>query len=197
MKKQNAKKQKVDHVGKMLKDKADQKAQIAARVAPEAPKKNEVKKVYALGSPGHNRKVLGVTLTEDKRRINEETAIVKVALDANGDPTGESSTFNYRDTAACTKRRREYTRRNLIGRSLPRLRCHMTDSRGPALGRGQAAAGHFRHALAHGRLGWLGRLHRTKVVVRVRALLLLAGLGAGCAKEVVGVRLAHVLTCAS
>ena len=42
---------------------------------------------------------------------------VKVALDANGDPTGESSTFNYRDTAACTKRRREYTRRNLIGRS--------------------------------------------------------------------------------
>ena len=117
MKKQNAKKQKVDHVGKMLKDKADQKAQIAARVAPEAPKKNEVKKVYALGSPGHNRKVLGVTLTEVKRRINEETAIVKVALDANGDPTGERTTFNSRDTAACTKRRREYTRRNLIGRS--------------------------------------------------------------------------------
>ena len=42
--------------------------------------------------------------------------------------------------------------------------------------RGKAAAGHFRHALAHGRLGWLGRLHRTKVVVRVRALLLLAGI---------------------
>jgi hypothetical protein len=88
------------------------KAQIAARVAPATPKKNEIKKVYKEGSPGYRRKLIGnVTLTQLKKSVNE------LALDYTTDGQGNVTEVPYRATAACTLRRREMTRRELLGAS--------------------------------------------------------------------------------
>lgn len=104
-------------IGEKLRDKAQIKAQIAARVAKAPREQNEVKKVYAFGSPGDTRKRLGITLTTLKKGMNETSARVTVMLNDNGEPTGETVTEVVRDTAAITKRRRRCVQRGLLGAS--------------------------------------------------------------------------------
>lgn len=126
MKKSTAKK-----IGKDMKDRAEIKAQIAARVAPGPRKANVIKKVYKEGSPGYRRKrVGGVTLTQLKAAINEPSAKITYGIDADGQPTSEIiSVEPTRDSAVVTKRRREMTGRELLGSSnIGSARRHVRDS---------------------------------------------------------------------
>lgn len=91
--------------------------QIKARVAPAPRPKNVIKKVYKEGSPGANRKAAGLTLTALKKSMNEPGFKAVVMLDKHGQPTGEETVEAFRDTVACTKRRRSYTGRYLLGRT--------------------------------------------------------------------------------
>jgi hypothetical protein len=88
--------------------KAEQQEQIKARVAPER-KPNVVKKGYAMGSPGHDRRRLDITLTQIKKYI--DMRVPRVVTDSEGEETVEL----VRDTAVCTAERRNYVSRGLLG----------------------------------------------------------------------------------
>lgn len=111
------KKKPVDTVGQKLKERAEIKAQIAARVAPAPRPKNVIKKVYKDGSPGMARKLAGVTLTSIKGGMAISRLDITQPLDVRGNPVGEPVVVATRDTAKCTAARRDYTKRGLLGRT--------------------------------------------------------------------------------
>lgn len=111
MKKRSEKK-----LGQVLKDKADVRAQIAARVARAPQNPNVQKKKYLPDSFGAKRAAAGITLTAIRKSINEPNALVTVMLNEDGTPTGETSTVILKPDAATRKKRRDsFVARGLLG----------------------------------------------------------------------------------
>jgi hypothetical protein len=101
--------------------KIDPAKQIAERVKPAPRKPNEIKKKYLPGSPGEARAKLGVTLTALKVSINVPELKATVMLDEAGNPTGEEFIEAVRNSAACTKWRRNFVTRGLLGKGSSEL----------------------------------------------------------------------------
>lgn len=108
MKKQKTKQRAAEkNVGAKLKERSELKKQIADRVKPgPKPNPNAQKRKFA-SKYGEARKAAGVTLTAIMRSINERGAHVVVAIDDNGDPTGETVTNIVKPSAKLKALRRE------------------------------------------------------------------------------------------
>lgn len=100
-------KTKPHHVGKKLKERAEQKKQIADRVKPE-PKKNPNVQKRKFGSTyGEVRKSLGITLTAIQSAINARVLQTVPVLIEEGEPTGEMRNVLVKPSTKLKATRRE------------------------------------------------------------------------------------------